>query len=149
MAVVFFNSDLTFIAITQSYCFKFICQTPKPLWVQGLQIHPEEPFIVVINRFKFVHFICWSIEDGFCSPLALNSDFLLKTLNVHATTVLLVVFKFLLYFQWATFLDSEGRVMDSKALKKRIFYGGVEHTTRREVCCLLSLNNCFMRHSLV
>ncbi|KAG6769325.1 hypothetical protein POTOM_024955 [Populus tomentosa] len=34
---------------------------------------------------------------------------------------------------WATFLDSEGRVMDSKALKKRIFYGGVEHTTRREV----------------
>ncbi|XP_052309893.1 uncharacterized protein LOC18099927 isoform X2 [Populus trichocarpa] len=35
--------------------------------------------------------------------------------------------------EWATFLDSEGRVMDSKALKKRIFYGGVEHTTRREV----------------
>lgn len=36
--------------------------------------------------------------------------------------------------QWVTFLDSEGRVMDSKALRKRIFYGGIEHKLRREVC---------------
>ncbi|CAN1120625.1 TBC1 domain family member 15 [Linum perenne] len=35
--------------------------------------------------------------------------------------------------EWATFLDSEGRVMDSKALRKRIFYGGVEHAIRKEV----------------
>ncbi|KAJ6331873.1 hypothetical protein OIU76_010284 [Salix suchowensis] len=35
--------------------------------------------------------------------------------------------------EWATFLDSEGRVMDAKAFKTRIFYGGVEHTIRREV----------------
>lgn len=41
---------------------------------------------------------------------------------------------FLFILQWATFLDSEGRVMDSKALRKRIFYGGVEHSLRKEVC---------------
>ncbi|GMH04544.1 hypothetical protein Nepgr_006384 [Nepenthes gracilis] len=35
--------------------------------------------------------------------------------------------------EWATFLDSEGRVMDAKALKKRVFYGGVEHELRKEV----------------
>lgn len=38
--------------------------------------------------------------------------------------------------QWAAFLDNEGRVMDSKALKKRIFYGGIEHELRSEVCAL-------------
>ena len=42
-----------------------------------------------------------------------------------------------LCFQWEIFLDSEGRVIDSKALKKRIFYGGVEHSTCKEVCSLL------------
>ncbi|PKA47841.1 hypothetical protein AXF42_Ash019852 [Apostasia shenzhenica] len=35
--------------------------------------------------------------------------------------------------QWQTFLDSEGRVMDSKALRKRIFYGGIENSLRNEV----------------
>lgn len=35
--------------------------------------------------------------------------------------------------EWATFLDSEGRVLDSKALRKRIFYGGLGHRLRREV----------------
>lgn len=39
--------------------------------------------------------------------------------------------------EWATFLDSEGRVMDSKALRKRIFYGGVEHNLRKEVWSFL------------
>ncbi|KAK0570531.1 hypothetical protein LWI29_002800 [Acer saccharum] len=39
--------------------------------------------------------------------------------------------------EWATFLDNEGRVMDSEALRKRIFYGGVEHKLRREVWGLL------------
>ncbi|KAF5482208.1 hypothetical protein F2P56_002797 [Juglans regia] len=34
--------------------------------------------------------------------------------------------------EWFTFLDSEGRVMDSKALRKRIFYGGLEHGLRKE-----------------
>ncbi|XP_015867228.1 uncharacterized protein LOC107404749 isoform X2 [Ziziphus jujuba] len=37
------------------------------------------------------------------------------------------------YEEWVNFLDSEGRVMDSKALRKRIFYGGVEHSLRAEV----------------
>ncbi|KAJ6673241.1 RABGAP/TBC DOMAIN-CONTAINING PROTEIN [Salix viminalis] len=37
----------------------------------------------------------------------------------------------------AIFLDSEGRVMDSDALKKRIFYGGAEHSTCKEVWPLL------------
>jgi hypothetical protein len=32
-----------------------------------------------------------------------------------------------------TFLDSEGRVMDPRALKKRIFYGGVEQKLRHVV----------------
>ncbi|KAK8491191.1 hypothetical protein V6N11_037954 [Hibiscus sabdariffa] len=35
--------------------------------------------------------------------------------------------------EWATFLDSEGRVVDSDALRKRIFYGGVEHKVRKKV----------------
>ncbi|KAL5697933.1 hypothetical protein ACHQM5_029032 [Ranunculus cassubicifolius] len=35
--------------------------------------------------------------------------------------------------EWATFLDAEGRVMDSKALRKRIFYGGLENEMRNEV----------------
>jgi len=35
--------------------------------------------------------------------------------------------------QWATFLDSEGRVVDSEALKKRVFYGGIAHELRKEV----------------
>lgn len=30
-------------------------------------------------------------------------------------------------------MDAEGRVMDSTALRKRIFYGGVEHNLREEV----------------
>ncbi|RVW47505.1 TBC1 domain family member 15 [Vitis vinifera] len=45
--------------------------------------------------------------------------------------------KFQLYLQWATFLDSEGRIMDSKALRKRIFYGGIEHSLRKEVWTFL------------
>lgn len=35
--------------------------------------------------------------------------------------------------EWASFLDSEGRVVDSKDLRKRIFYGGVAHELRKEV----------------
>ncbi|KAF9615198.1 hypothetical protein IFM89_022460 [Coptis chinensis] len=35
--------------------------------------------------------------------------------------------------EWATFLDAEGRVTDSKALRKRIFYGGLEQQIRNEV----------------
>ncbi|KAH9761692.1 Rab-GAP TBC domain-containing protein [Citrus sinensis] len=38
---------------------------------------------------------------------------------------------------WTTFLDNEGRVMDSNALRKRIFYGGVDHKLRREVWAFL------------
>ncbi|XP_062148223.1 uncharacterized protein LOC133857109 [Alnus glutinosa] len=39
--------------------------------------------------------------------------------------------------EWFTFLDSEGRVLDSKALRKRIFYGGVEHGLRKEAWAFL------------
>jgi len=38
--------------------------------------------------------------------------------------------------QWITFVDSEGRVIDSEALRKRIFYGGLDHELRNEVCIL-------------
>ncbi|KAI8031742.1 TBC1 domain family member 15 [Camellia lanceoleosa] len=34
---------------------------------------------------------------------------------------------------WLTFIDSEGRIIDSKALRKRIFYGGVDPGLRKEV----------------
>ncbi|KAI3973943.1 hypothetical protein MKX01_030519 [Papaver californicum] len=34
--------------------------------------------------------------------------------------------------EWATFLDAEGRILDSAGLRKRIFYGGVEHRLRKE-----------------
>lgn len=30
-------------------------------------------------------------------------------------------------------MDNDGRVMDSKALRKRVFYGGVEPELRKEV----------------
>nr|XP_043628158.1 TBC1 domain family member 15 [Erigeron canadensis] len=39
--------------------------------------------------------------------------------------------------EWSTFLDSEGRVVDPSALKKRIFYGGLEHNLRKEVWAFL------------
>ncbi|CAN0901159.1 GTPase-activating protein gyp7 [Linum grandiflorum] len=39
--------------------------------------------------------------------------------------------------EWATFLDSEGRIIDSEGLKRRIFYGGIEHTIRKEVWAFL------------
>ncbi|KAG0480040.1 hypothetical protein HPP92_010898 [Vanilla planifolia] len=47
--------------------------------------------------------------------------------------------------EWENFLDSEGRIMDSKALRKRIFYGGVEHKLRKEVLpfCSLFGNSCW------
>ncbi|KAM3243187.1 hypothetical protein ACQJBY_055262 [Aegilops geniculata] len=35
--------------------------------------------------------------------------------------------------EWRAFLDPEGRIMDSKALRKKIFYGGVDHVLRKEV----------------
>ena len=38
--------------------------------------------------------------------------------------------------QWITFLDAEGRVTDLEALKRRIFYGGLDHQLRNEVCVL-------------
>ncbi|CAN1215953.1 TBC1 domain family member 15 [Linum perenne] len=40
--------------------------------------------------------------------------------------------------EWATFLDSEGRITHSTALRRRIFYGGVEHTIRKEVWAFLA-----------
>ncbi|KAI4376679.1 hypothetical protein MLD38_014415 [Melastoma candidum] len=45
--------------------------------------------------------------------------------------------------EWATFLDFEGRVVDPKALRKRIFYGGVDHNIRREVWPILLENVSF------
>ncbi|KAE8657883.1 RabGAP/TBC domain-containing protein isoform 2 [Hibiscus syriacus] len=39
--------------------------------------------------------------------------------------------------EWTSFLDSEGRVVDPKALRKRIFYGGLEHKFRKKVWALL------------
>ncbi|KAL6912246.1 hypothetical protein ACP4OV_001051 [Aristida adscensionis] len=35
--------------------------------------------------------------------------------------------------EWRAFLDPEGRVMDSKALRKKVFFGGVDHVLRKEV----------------
>ncbi|KAK4257419.1 hypothetical protein QN277_007012 [Acacia crassicarpa] len=37
------------------------------------------------------------------------------------------------YEEWVSFLDSEGRVIDSEALRKRIFYGGLDHELRKKV----------------
>ncbi|KAH1217061.1 TBC1 domain family member 15 [Glycine max] len=39
--------------------------------------------------------------------------------------------------EWITFMDSEGRVTDSEALRKRVFYGGLDHKLRNEVWGLL------------
>lgn len=39
--------------------------------------------------------------------------------------------------EWDAFFDSEGRVLDPEALRKRVFYGGVEHSLRKEVWAFL------------
>ncbi|RDX87299.1 TBC1 domain family member 15, partial [Mucuna pruriens] len=39
--------------------------------------------------------------------------------------------------EWIIFLDSEGRVTDSEALRKRVFYGGLDHELRNEIWGLL------------
>lgn len=49
--------------------------------------------------------------------------------------------KFHLFLQWETFFDSEGRIKDSEAFRKRIFYGGVDHELRKEVFTLLCVGN--------
>ncbi|KAK9130669.1 hypothetical protein Sjap_011156 [Stephania japonica] len=41
--------------------------------------------------------------------------------------------------EWATFLDAEGRILDSNDLRKRIFYGGVEHQLRKELISIIYL----------
>lgn len=41
--------------------------------------------------------------------------------------------KLFLGSQFTAFLDSEGRVVESKALRERVFYGGIEHHLRKEV----------------
>lgn len=46
--------------------------------------------------------------------------------------------------QRMAFLDSEGRVNDPKALRKRIFYGGVVHELRKEVCIFMVLMTRFL-----
>ncbi|XP_073283363.1 LOW QUALITY PROTEIN: uncharacterized protein [Primulina huaijiensis] len=38
-----------------------------------------------------------------------------------------------MYLQWATFSDLKGRIVDSETLRKRIFYGGMEHNMRKGV----------------
>jgi hypothetical protein len=43
------------------------------------------------------------------------------------------MFAWKIFGQWTAFLDPEGRVMDSKALRKKVFYGGVDHALRKEV----------------
>lgn len=35
--------------------------------------------------------------------------------------------------EWSGFFDSEGRIVNSVAVRKRIFYGGVDHDLRKEV----------------
>ncbi|KAG5564383.1 hypothetical protein RHGRI_000543 [Rhododendron griersonianum] len=35
--------------------------------------------------------------------------------------------------EWLAFFDSKGRIMHSKSLRKRVFYGGIDHTLRKEV----------------
>lgn len=37
-------------------------------------------------------------------------------------------------------MDNDGRVMDSKALRKRVFYGGVEPELRKEVILWIFTN---------
>ncbi|GAB4832834.1 hypothetical protein Ancab_006849 [Ancistrocladus abbreviatus] len=39
--------------------------------------------------------------------------------------------------KWAAFVDAEGRLVDPKALKQRIFYGGLEHGLRKEIWPIL------------
>ncbi|CAA0813442.1 RabGAP/TBC domain-containing protein [Striga hermonthica] len=39
--------------------------------------------------------------------------------------------------EWTTFLDEEGRILNSEAFRKRIFYGGVDHDLRKEIWTFL------------
>ncbi|KAG6478325.1 hypothetical protein ZIOFF_061761 [Zingiber officinale] len=85
------------------------------------------------------------VEDGFLNPATSSSDDEKKTTNmVQVDSDPLEFEKLPLVWgtqrkaplsleEWTSFLDSEGRIIDSKALKERIFYGGVEHNLRKEV----------------
>lgn len=50
--------------------------------------------------------------------------------------------------QWGMFLDAEGRVVSPSDLKKRIFYGGVDHSLRKEVFIYLNVFFCQIEHKL-
>ncbi|KAG6516941.1 hypothetical protein ZIOFF_020316 [Zingiber officinale] len=61
----------------------------------------------------------------------------------HLVLFLLVLLNPMCFAVWESFFDFEGRIIDSKALKERIFYGGVEHNLRKEVWkFLLGYNEC-------
>lgn len=65
-----------------------------------------------------------------CLPVSCH----LKCLYGHISTGFV---NFLL--QWNSFMDGEGRVVDPKALKKRIFHGGLEPSLRPQV----AITYCF------
>lgn len=53
------------------------------------------------------------------------------------SVVVCLLFVGVKHLQLITFLDSEGRVTDSEAFRKRIFYGGLDHKLRIEVCVFI------------
>ncbi|KAL7602440.1 uncharacterized protein LOC111878782 [Lactuca sativa] len=61
---------------------------------------------------------CFSMQ--FCILIKVNRKILSNVISIYV-------------IQWSNFLDYEGLVMDPNALKKRIFFGEVEYSLRKEV----------------
>ncbi|KAF7090640.1 hypothetical protein CFC21_093362 [Triticum aestivum] len=76
-------------------------------------------------------------SDKYADQLITPDDASLSSDSVESDELLLVWGKKrgnpLSVEEWRAFLDPEGRIMDSKALRKKIFYGGVDHVLRKEV----------------
>ncbi|KAM3225608.1 hypothetical protein ACQJBY_058381 [Aegilops geniculata] len=76
-------------------------------------------------------------SDKYADQLITPDDASLPSDSVESDELLLVWGKKrgnpLSVEEWRAFLDPEGRIMDSKALRKKIFYGGVDHVLRKEV----------------
>ncbi|XP_044404024.1 GTPase-activating protein gyp7 [Triticum aestivum] len=76
-------------------------------------------------------------SDKYADQLITPDDASLPSDSVESDELLLVWGKKrgnpLTVEEWRSFLDPEGRIMDSKALRKKIFYGGVDHVLRKEV----------------
>ncbi|XP_062220086.1 uncharacterized protein LOC133919648 [Phragmites australis] len=109
---------------------KFARDTTSSLFRDNSGAHPydrQQQDFVLDNKASDKHKNQQSTPEKALTPLdSLESDHLPLVWGKQRDRPLSVE-------EWRAFLDPEGRVMDSKALRKKVFYGGVDHALRKEV----------------